>query len=164
MGNKSKPDRIDFGILTVLQNNARLSNKELAAEVGLAPSTCLERVRRLRSSGVLRGFHAAIDPHALGVELHALISVRIRRHSRELIEQFRRHAYSLPEVLTVYHVAGANDFLMHVAVRDAEHLRDLALDSFTARSEVEHMETALVFGYDQKHELPNYSQGKPGSG
>ena len=62
-------DRIDFGIISELQNNARLSNKELAARVKLAPSSCLERTRRLTADGVLRGFHAEVDPAALGVGL-----------------------------------------------------------------------------------------------
>jgi DNA-binding Lrp family transcriptional regulator len=162
MPQNSKLDRIDFEILRALQNNARLSNKELAALVDLAPSTCLERVRRLQASGTLRGFHAAVDSRALGVELHALISVRIRRHSRSLIERFRAHVLALNEVMTLYHIAGANDFLMHVVVRDAEHLQHLVLDAFTTRSEVEHMETVLVFGHEEKHVLPNYADVEVG--
>ena len=65
-------DRIDFDILAALQNDGRLSNKELAAKVGLAPSSCLERVRALRESGVLRGFRAEVDPEALGIHLQAI--------------------------------------------------------------------------------------------
>ncbi len=155
------PDRIDFEILAALQNDARLSNKELAARIGLAPSTCLERVRRLRSSGALRGFRAEVDPDVLGIGLQALVSVRVRRHSRELLEEFQEHVLALPEVVSFYHVAGANDFLVHVAVRDAEHLRELALGSFTTRPEVEHMETALVFRHVSGAALPNYAAPAP---
>jgi DNA-binding Lrp family transcriptional regulator len=153
-------DRIDFEIVAALQNDARLSNKELAAKVGLAPSSCLERVRRLRARGVLQGFHAAVDPHALGIGLQALIAIRIQRHSRRRVDEFQAHALGLPEAIAVYHVAGANDFLIHVAVRDADHLRNLALDAFTTRPEVEHMETSLIFGYRQKHALPNFADVK----
>jgi DNA-binding Lrp family transcriptional regulator len=156
MATKTKLDRIDFEILAALQKNARLSNKELAARVDLAPSSCLERVRRIQEKGALKGFHAAVDPHIVGVEVQALIAVRIRRHSRRLIEDFHQHASSLQEVVAIYHVAGANDFLVHVAVRDTEQLRDLVLDSFTTRTEIEHMETSLIFGYEQKWTLPNY--------
>lgn len=159
MSKKSTLDRIDFEILTALQKNARLSNKELAAKVGLAPSTCLERVRRLRSQGALRGFHAAVDPEALGIGLEALIAIRIRKHSRRLIESFQEHALALRETVRIYHVAGASDFLVHVAVRDAAHLRDLALDAFTTRDEVEHMETALIFGHAGNPVLPKYVDG-----
>lgn len=149
-------DRIDSQILMALQNNARLSNKELAAQVDLAPSTCLERMRRLRENGAIAGFHAAVDPKALGIELQALITIRIRRHSRPFIEQFQEHVRGLEEVVAFYHVAGVNDFLVHVAVKDANHLRNLALDSFTARPEVEHMETAFIFGFEEKRCRPNY--------
>jgi DNA-binding Lrp family transcriptional regulator len=76
-------DRIDRALVRALQKDARLSNKELAAQVGLAPSSCLERVRRLRRTGVLRGFHADVAPEALGVGLQALIAVQLRQHSRQ---------------------------------------------------------------------------------
>ncbi len=151
-------DRTDFEILTFLQNNARLSNKELAARIGLAPSSCLERVRRLRASGALQGYHAKIDPEVLGIGLEALIAIRLRRHSRQLIDNFQQHALSLEETVTIYHVGGASDFLVHVAVRDAAHLRDLAVDAFTTRDEVEHMETALIFGHASNPVLPNYKK------
>jgi DNA-binding Lrp family transcriptional regulator len=69
-------DRIDFAILAALQNDGRLTNKELAGRVGLAPSSCLERVRRLREAGTLRGSHAEVDPAVLGIGLQALLAVR----------------------------------------------------------------------------------------
>ena len=149
-------DRIDRGILTALQKDARLSNKELAAQLGVAQSTCLERVRRLRDHGVLRGFHAAVDSRALGIGLQAFISVRLRRHSRDLVAAFRAHALALAEVLAVFHMAGKNDFLVHVAVRDSDHLRELALSAFTTRPEVAQIETALIFEHAGKRQLPVY--------
>lgn len=149
-------DRIDADILLALQKNGRLSNKELAAAVGLAPSTCLERVRRLRDEGVIQGFRAEIDPKALGIGLHALISVRLRKHARDRVEAFRAHILSLPEAVAVYHMAGNMDFLVHVAVRDSDHLKDLALDSFAMHREVEHMETSLVFEHARAPHLPMY--------
>jgi DNA-binding Lrp family transcriptional regulator len=156
MSKKPARDRIDFAILEALQNNARLTNKELAAKVHLAPSTCLERVRRLRASKALRGFHAEVDPAALGIGLQALVSVRIRHHSRSSIEEFQTQISARPETANFYHLAGANDFLVHVVVRDAAHLRDLALEAFTTRPEVEHMETALIFEHVHSPNLPNY--------
>ena len=147
-------DRTDAEILRHLQKNARLSNKELAAAVGVAPSTCLERVRRLAAEGVLRGYHADVDPHAVGVGLQALVAIRLGQHSRPVVEAFQAHALGLDEVVQVYHVTGANDFLIHVAVRDAEHLRDLALTAFTERPEVVHIETALLFAHHRAPGLP----------
>ena len=147
-------DRTDFDILALLQKNARLSNKELAAAVGVAPSTCLERVRRLTEAGVLRGYHAELDPGAIGIGIQALVAVRLGQHSRTAVEAFQRHALGLDEVVQVFHTTGANDFLVHVAVRDAEHLRDLALEAFTERPEVVHIETSLLFASHRTAGLP----------
>src|SRR5690554_5856209 len=116
-------DRIDHEILTALQNNARLSNKELAASVGLAPSSCLARVSRLVREGVIKGFHAEVDPRALGIAIEALVFVHIVRHQRELMETLWAHLAALPEVRDLYYVAGSHDLVVHVAVRDVEHLR-----------------------------------------
>lgn len=149
-------DRIDCDILAHLQKDARLSNKELAAAVGLAPSSCLARVQRLRSEGVLRGAHVEVDPGALGVGLQALIAVQLRQHSRAQVKAFWKHALGLPEVLAVFHVAGTHDFQVHVAVRDAHHLRDLALDAFTTRTEVAHIQTSLIFEWAKGQVMPNY--------
>jgi len=158
MAEKRSLDRIDFAILDALQNDARLSNKELAARVGLAPSSCLERVRRLRADGVLRGFHADASPEALGIGLEAMISVRLRVHSRAAFESFSDHLRTLPEAVAVYQLAGVDDFLVHVAVRDADHLRELAMDQFTARPEVERMETSLIFEHHRAAALPRYTE------
>jgi len=150
-------DRIDAVILSALQNNARMSNKELAAVAGLAPSSCLERVRRLTARGVLRGFRADVNPCELGIDLQAFVSVQLSQHSRDTVEAFRTHVSALRETVGVYHVAGQADFLVHVAVRDAEHLRDLALDAFTTRDEVARLTTSLIYEHVQPPEWPNYA-------
>jgi DNA-binding Lrp family transcriptional regulator len=154
----SQLDRIDFEIIRQLRNNARLSNKELAAIVGLAPSSCLVRVRGLQREGVLRGYHADVDTRALGVGLQAMISIRLQRHSKSDVESFRSHVMALQEVRELYHLAGANDFLVQVWVRDPEHLRELIMSSFTAREEVAHIETGLIFEHTQSLELPIYAE------
>ncbi|MGD9254102.1 MAG: Lrp/AsnC family transcriptional regulator [Holophagae bacterium] len=158
MKEQEKLDRIDFDILTILQKDARVPNNRLAEAIGVAPSTCLERVRRMAASGVLRGHHAEVDPGAFGVGLEAMIAVRLRRHSRDLVDSFRDYVVELDEVRSVFHVAGGDDFLVHVAVRDSDHLRDLALDSFTNRSEVDHIQTRLIFQYTPTWRLPILDQ------
>jgi len=152
-------DRVDLEILRLLQRNARMANKKLAQKVGVAPSTCLERVRRLVARGVLKGFRAEVQAEALGIGIQAMIAIRLRQHSRDLVKSFQDYALSLPSVLAVYHVAGANDFLVHLAAHDANHLRDLALDAFTTRPEVAHLETYLIFDYSTSSELPNLLAG-----
>ncbi|MBK9494233.1 MAG: Leucine-responsive regulatory protein [Alphaproteobacteria bacterium ADurb.BinA280] len=150
-------DRIDVAILQALRNNARLPNKTLAERLGIAPSTALERVRRLRESGVIEGYHAEFSPRGIGIGLQAMVAVRLTRHSRELLDAFRAHLRGLPEVVSFYHLAGANDFQIHVAVRDSDHLRDFALTALTQRSEVAHIETSLIFEFQRSAEVPIYA-------
>jgi len=156
-------DRIDHEILVALQNNARLSNKELAARIGLAPSSCLERVRRLEATGALRTYHAAIDPGVVGIGLQALVFVRLRRHSRLRVEAFRTYALELAETVGLFHVTGEFDFLVRIAVRDADHLRNLLMDAFTSRPEVAHLETHLIFESVTKPVLPRLVEPRIGS-
>jgi len=147
-------DRIDYEILALLRNNARISNKEIAHRVGLAASTCLVRIRVLQTSGVITGFHAEIDPMSLGVGIQAMIAVRLVRHFKPDVDAFRLHALGLTEVVQLYHVAGPIDFLIHVWARDSNHLRDLAMTAFTAREEVAHIETELIFEHIRSSEVP----------
>ncbi len=154
MSNFSELDRIDFDILGLLQKNARITNKDLAEAVGIAPSTCLERVRRLVDSGTIRGFHADVDPAALGVALQAIIAVRLKHHMRKMVDSFHNHMTDLPEVRGIFHITGSDDYLVHVAVKDSNHLRDLALDSFTTRPEVDHIQTRLIFEYTPTWRMP----------
>ena len=151
-------DRIDCGILRELRINSRISNKELAQRVGLAPSTTIVRVRSLQTAGVIKGFHAAIDPKSLRVSLQAMISVQLGQHEKQDVLAFREHALNLAEVVQLFHVAGGNDFLLQVWVRDADHLRELILQEFTSRPEVSHIETGLIFEHVQSIAIPNYGE------
>lgn len=160
MSDETRPlDRIDHEILAALQNNARLSNKELAASVGLAPSSCLARVQRLIADGVLRGFHAEVDPKAAGIELQALVFIQTVRHQRELMQRFWDHLAALPEVRDLYYVAGSHDVVAHVAVRDVEHLHRLVADRISSREEVGQLETSLIFQHRRSATLPDYAAG-----
>ena len=154
---KRRLDRIDYEILALLRNNARISNKEIARKVGLAASTCLVRLRVLQNSGVISGFHAEINPASLGVGIQAMIAVRLVRHFKPDVDSFRRHALSLPEVVQLYHVAGTIDFLIHVWARNSDHLRDLAMTAFTSREEVSHIETELIFEHIRSSEVPSFT-------
>lgn len=149
-------DRVDGEIIDALQKNARVANKDLAQQLGLSASSTWERVKRLHQGGVFSGFHARVVPGSVGIRLQALVAIRLGRHSHDLLERFRAHALELAEVVALYHLAGSEDFLIHVAVRDADHLRNLLLESFTTRPEVAHLETHLVFEHVQKETVPNY--------
>jgi DNA-binding Lrp family transcriptional regulator len=138
-------DDVDRHLLALLERDGRMPNNALAAAVGIAPSTCLARVRAMRQSGVIRGFHAEVDPAALGRGLRAMVAVRMQSGSRQQLATFARHLAARPEVLDVFFLAGADDFMVHVAVRDTESLRAFVVDQLSARPEVAVTQTSLIF-------------------
>ncbi|HTJ70888.1 MAG TPA: Lrp/AsnC family transcriptional regulator [Actinospica sp.] len=140
-------DEIDRAILRVLSRDARTPNNAIAELVGIAPSTCHGRIRALRERGVVRGFHADIDPAALGLGLQAMIAVQLNVHSRAQINTFMRDVPHLPGVVSVFHVAGTDDYLLHIAVRDSDALREFVLDHLTGHPAVRHTETSLIFAH-----------------
>lgn len=138
-------DGTDLAILSELLADGRLTNAMLAARVGVAESTCIHRVRRLRQAGVIAGFHARLDLALLGYPLQAVIKVRLGSHNREHVHSFHQTLRSIPGVITAFHVAGEDDYLLHVAVVSPEALRDLVLEHVTVHPAVRHTETHLVF-------------------
>ena len=146
-------DRTDREIIALLQENSRRSNREIAALVGIAESTCSVRVRRLETSGVITGYHAAINPAVLGVGLEAMLAVRLVRHTSEAIGAFWGHTSELPEATGVFHLTGPNDFLVHLLLTDANHLREVTSTVITAWPEVAHLETSVVFEHRHQARL-----------
>ncbi|AWS43972.1 Lrp/AsnC family transcriptional regulator [Streptosporangium sp. 'caverna'] len=144
-------DELDSEIIRLLQTDARQSNRELARRLGIAPSTCLERVRALTRRGVIRGYHADIDPAALNRGVQALVSVQVRPLSRTVIDTFKESAGALPEVLSVFVLAGGDDFLLHVAVQDLDHLHAFLLDRLSKRREIAGFRTSVIF--QQEHTI-----------
>ncbi|MDE0546233.1 Lrp/AsnC family transcriptional regulator [Microbacterium sp. C7(2022)] len=138
-------DPTDRALLRALTENARASGASLAASVGIAESTVSLRLRRLQATGVIRRFRIDIDPAAFGATVQALIAVRLVKHARDEIEAFRRTATALPGVLSLFHMAGADDYLLHVVARDSNELREFVLANLTGHPAVSHTETNLIF-------------------
>ncbi len=138
-------DPIDHALVRELQEDARRSNRELAAAVHVSPSTSSERVRALRADGVIRGYHADVALDALGRRVQALTAVTIRPPTRENIEAFRNWTASLPELVAVFVVSGSSDFLLHVAVADTDALYAFVIDRLTERPEVADVNTSVVY-------------------
>lgn len=138
-------DRIDRALINALSSNARATGAQLAQATGVAESTVSVRLRRLIAEGIITGFSTSVDLGALGIALQAFISVRLVRHAKNEIDDFRRSAPHLPGVLGLYHMAGADDYLLHVAARNASELRDFVLEHLTGHPAVAHTETNLIF-------------------
>jgi DNA-binding Lrp family transcriptional regulator len=138
-------DRTSFDILRLLTKDARLSNKELAAAVGLAPSSCHERLKQLRACGLLRGAHADVDLRQLGLGLEAILQVELKKHSRGVVGAFLKRLSKALEVRQAFIVTGAFDVFAHVAIRDMGHLRDVVDAHFTSDKDVARIETCVVY-------------------
>ncbi|MEU6859265.1 Lrp/AsnC family transcriptional regulator [Glycomyces sp. NPDC046736] len=138
-------DGTDLAILAALVEDGRMTNAALAARAGVAESTCAYRVRALRESGIVERIGARLNTEALGRPLHAIIKVRLGSHSREYVHNLYDRLMNVPGALTVFHVAGDDDFLMHVAVANPQDLRDLILEHVTVHPMVRQTETQLVF-------------------
>ncbi len=138
-------DDVDRRILLTLHGDARIPNSALADSVGIAPSTCHARLRRLQELGVIRGFYTDIDPAAIGLTLQAMISVSLQSNARGKIRSFIQQIRRKPQVMDVYFLAGAEDFILHVAARDTEDLRSFVVENLNADADVAGTQTSLIF-------------------
>jgi DNA-binding Lrp family transcriptional regulator len=142
-------DELDTALLELLQEDARRTNRDLAAALGIAPSTCLERVRSLRDRGVISGYHAAVDLKAIDRATQAIISIKLRPQAMAVATAFQDYVMQLPQTLAMFMVSGASDFLAHVAVKDTEALRDLVLD-LAKRQEIADIRSSIVFDHHHR--------------
>lgn len=140
-------DATDRRIVRELSDHARVSNRQLAERIGIAPSTALVRTQSLLDRGVIVGFSADLDLASVGRGVQALVAVRLRAHERDEIAEFADRTSAMPEVVATFHTAGANDYLFHVAVSSTAALRNWVFETLTVDPVVEHVETTLVFNH-----------------
>ena len=151
MPNHRQPpvDATDRAILEIVASDARITNQRLAERIGVAPSTALARLRSLHRRDVIRGFHAEVDLAALGRPLQAMIAVRLAVHAREQIDAFTSAVRALPGVVMVFHLTGVTDYLVWVAVADAQDLREFVVDHLATHPSVAHAETSLIYEHQR---------------
>jgi Lrp/AsnC family transcriptional regulator, leucine-responsive regulatory protein len=125
-------DEVDRAILAVLDQNGRISNAELAEQVGLSPSPCLRRVRRLERTGAIRGYRAVVDPAAVGRGLRVFAGVRLVRHARADVLAFERAVVGLSEVVYCHHITGNYDYLLQIEVADLPAYEDFHANRLAA--------------------------------
>jgi DNA-binding Lrp family transcriptional regulator len=142
-------DEIDRTILDELQIDGRVTNAELAERVGVAASTCLARVRSLVARGVITGFTASVNPRAMGLELQVLVSVTVRSGARQRISELSDELRALPEVMQLFFLGGIEDFIIHLAARDSDHVRDFVMEHLSAHPAVSSTRTSIMFSHHQ---------------
>lgn len=151
-----KLDCIDKAILELMQRNARISNLELADSVGLSPTPCSRRVKRLEESGIIDKHITLLKPKMLGLNLTAMIGISMDRHTPDRFDNFERTITDLPEVLECLIVTGQSaDFILKVVVRDMEHYEKFLLGQLTKLAGVSGVHSSFVLReVIKKTELP----------
>ena len=138
-------DRIDKHILKLMQGNGRISNLELADQVGLSPTPCSRRVKRLEESGLITGHVTLLDPQALGLNLTAIVGIAMDRHTPDRFESFEKAISTMPEVIECSIVTGQTaDFLLKVVVRDMQHYEKFLLGNLTRLEGVSGVHSSFV--------------------
>ena len=138
-------DALDRKILGALQQDAKVKNAGLARKLGVAPSTMLERIRRLEERGYLNGFKAVVNPEKLGFDVQALVSVSLGQHSTKTIRPFEQAVKSIPNILVCYHVTGRFDYILLLVAKNLKDLGILVKEHIAAIPGVGKTETFLVF-------------------
>ncbi len=138
-------DNLDYRILTALQGNGRIKKAVLARELNVPTSTLVERIRRLEKNHIIRGFQAMIDPQKLGLAVQGFISVSLDHHQKDHIRNIEHDIQKIPYIRACYHVAGRFDYLLHVAVKDVNHLGELVKNKIASIPGIGKVETFLVF-------------------
>ncbi|AYG62332.1 Lrp/AsnC family transcriptional regulator [Rhizobium jaguaris] len=141
IGKDVKIDEIDLRILTCMQRDSTLSQRELAERVGLSQNACWRRLQRLYAAGVVKGSRASIDFEVLGFDLTVIVMIRTRHHSKEWSDDFRRHVERLPEVVDFYRIGGDWDYLIKVVTKGMS-----GYDAFY-RKLITNFDLATVTGY-----------------
>lgn len=137
-------DEIDRKILEILQTNCKITNAQLASEVGISPSSMLERVKRLEQSKVIKKYVALVAPEKVGKGTFALVSVALAIHQLESVDTFIKTFSDIEEVLECYHIAGDEDFILKVAVKDMQEYQDFVLNKLSKVKGINKIKTTFV--------------------
>ena len=144
-------DNIDRKILNILQKNGRITNVDLASEIGLSPASTLERVRKLEDSGIIKSYHAKLDTNKLGLGIIAFIHVETRHASslhvhqrKDIFESFIGNINNFDEIIECFHTTGSCDFILKITTRDTNSLQNLLVQKLGEIEEIEKIETMLI--------------------
>jgi DNA-binding Lrp family transcriptional regulator len=127
----SEIDTIDRNILRRIQDNGRITNAELAEQVGLSAAACHKRVKRLDTLGVIQAYTAIIDPRAAGYTQSAFVHITLHTQGSDTIEAFERAVTDSPQIIECHLMTGDYDYLLHVIIRDAQEYEQLHRDILT---------------------------------
>lgn len=137
-------DAIDFRILSLLQENAKSTNKEIAARLGMTTTPIYERIKRLEEDGYIQKYVALVDRHKLDYALAAYCNVSLKEHAHSFLQQFEQQILAIPEVQECYHIAGSFDYLLKVIVKDMIAYQDFIVNKLAALDNIGNVESSFI--------------------
>lgn len=141
---KIKLDPIDRKILELLQANSNITNAQLAQEVGLSAAPTLERVKKLETAGVLRSYHAVVDPASVGLGVSTFVMASLKGHNKENIAKFMSAIKEIKEIVECHHVTGQADFILKIIATDIPAYQNLMLEKVTNIEVVDNLQSMVI--------------------
>lgn len=139
-----KLDQIDRKVLEKLQSNAKITNAQLSKDIGLSPAPTLERVKKLEQSGIIKSYHAHLDPQKVGLGVTTFVQVTLVGHKKSTTEKFVEKIELIPEVIECHHITGSGDFLLKVISKDIASYQSLILEKINEIEEVASTQTMVI--------------------
>ncbi len=140
----TKIDQIDRNVLEKLQRNAKITNAQLSKEIGLSPAPTLERVKKLEQSGIIKSYHAKLEPSKVGLNVTTFVQVSLIGHRKSVTESFVEKINSIPEVIECHHITGTADFLLKVISEDISTYQKLMLEKINEIEEVSNTQSMVI--------------------
>lgn len=141
---KIKLDPIDRKILELLQANSNITNAQLAQEIGLSAAPTLERVKKLETAGVIRSYHAVVDPASVGLGVSTFVMATLKGHNKENIAKFMSAISDIKEIVECHHVTGSADFILKIISPDIPAYQNLMLEKVTNIEVVDNLQSMVI--------------------
>lgn len=155
MKNRIKLDATDRKILEILQNDSNITNAQLAKEIGLSPAPTLERVNKLEAAGVIKSYHAVIDPASVNLGVGTFVMATLKGHNKENIEKFVSAINEIDEVIECHHVTGVGDFILKLVSTDITSYQQLMLEKVSNIDVVDSLQTMVILStFKDSRSLP----------
>lgn len=142
--NNHKFDKIDLNILKILQDSSKITNLDLSKKIGLSPAPTLERVKKLEASGIIKSYHAQVDPQVIGLSVRTFLLVSLAWNKENALDNFIAKVNAIDEIIQCYIITGEADFLLHLVCKDIPSYERLLLKTLSKIEEIEHMKTLMT--------------------
>lgn len=139
-----KLDKIDLNILKILQANSKITNLDLSKKIGLSPAPTLERVKKLETTGIIKSYHAQVDPQVIGLSVKTFVLVSLAWQKENALDNFIAKVKEIDEIVECYIITGEADFLMHLVCKDIPTYEQLLFKTLSKIEEIERLKTLMT--------------------